>query len=218
MSDLPTVGTDYTMYGTATVEYIEANSPISPPGVDRIRRVTRTVDSVYVSFSNRTLTVTADVPNNVTDIDVSSFRLENASSGEVIATDASVVDGSLVMTFDADAVRSLNASSDVLQLYGRYNDSYWDAKRNGFAHSKLNVEIDEFETGNWYDRYVDANGVVDAEGLNRAVREYLSGKLTESEINAIIESYLTGDPLPSLLGSQTASADASTDRVGALAT
>jgi hypothetical protein len=49
--------------------------------------------------------------------------------------------------------------------------------------------------GAWYAEYVNENGVVDSEGLNAAVRDYLTDNLSASRLNTAIRSYLTGSPI-----------------------
>lgn len=47
----------------------------------------------------------------------------------------------------------------------------------------------------WYEPYVNANGVVDSSGLNRAVQDYLTGSLDNGRLNTVVQSYLTGNPI-----------------------
>lgn len=49
----------------------------------------------------------------------------------------------------------------------------------------------------WYDPYVNENGVVESEGLNAAISDYLRDELTQNQLNDIIQSYLLGEPIDS---------------------
>lgn len=61
------------------------------------------------------------------------------------------------------------------------------------SSSILIVESDETET--WYELYVNENDVVTTSGLNKAVRHYLTGKLSDEKLNTIVRAYLTGAPI-----------------------
>ncbi|MEF8826093.1 MAG: 5'-nucleotidase C-terminal domain-containing protein [Halapricum sp.] len=141
MSDLETVGSDYTLYGTAAVEYIESNSPITRPGVDRIRRVTETVALTDVSIADETTELTFEAPANATAVQTGTVRFENATTGEVAASDTRLDDGSVVVTVENQAIHELAASSETIHVYGKYNDSTFDAQRNGFTFSVFNGEV-----------------------------------------------------------------------------
>lgn len=138
---MPTVSTDYTLYGTAVVDYIEAHTPISPPGVNRIRRVTRTIGTPSVSVSGDTATLTYDVPSAVSSINASTFFIQNATTGRIDVTSASLSDGTLTVKVDAGRLQKLSSNSVELELYGTYTDSEWHSKRNAYAYSKLNGDV-----------------------------------------------------------------------------
>jgi len=50
----------------------------------------------------------------------------------------------------------------------------------------------------WYDPYVDEHGAVSDAGLNTAVGNYLAEELSDSDLNTIIRSYLSGTPIEDL--------------------
>jgi 2',3'-cyclic-nucleotide 2'-phosphodiesterase (5'-nucleotidase family) len=141
MSDLPTVENDYTLYGTATVEYIEANSPVSPPETDRIRRVTTDVGVASVTTEDQTTVLTFEKPANATAINATSFGVENETSGAVDATDARLDGDALVVSVATSELRALDNESESLQVYGRYNDSHWNGQRSGFENSVVNGDV-----------------------------------------------------------------------------
>jgi 2',3'-cyclic-nucleotide 2'-phosphodiesterase (5'-nucleotidase family) len=185
MSDLPTVGTDFTLYGTAVVEYVEANSPVSPEGVDRIRRITRSVGPAGIARSGDTATLTYDVPAAVGRIDPGTFRVENETHAVVNATGATLSDGTLTVTFDADELRRLRAASTNLELYGLYNDTEFDAERNGWDQSKLNGEI--YEGGTVLASIAGDDRVVDREELRTAVTLWSTGEPVPGTEGAVVE-------------------------------
>lgn len=47
----------------------------------------------------------------------------------------------------------------------------------------------------WYSAYINETGVVEEAGLNEAVGGYLGGDLSDSRLNSVISSYLSGDPI-----------------------
>ncbi|WP_324758373.1 5'-nucleotidase C-terminal domain-containing protein [Haloarcula sp. GH36] len=143
MSDLRTVDSDYTLYGTATAEYIDDTSPISPDGEDRIRRVTRTVSGASATEADATTQLSFDVPETVQSVDASTVHIENSSDGVVHASDASVSNGTLTATFERSALDPLAQSSETLQLYAGYTDSALDGDRNSFDSSVLNADVTE---------------------------------------------------------------------------
>jgi 2',3'-cyclic-nucleotide 2'-phosphodiesterase (5'-nucleotidase family) len=141
MSDLTTVDTDRTLYGTAAVNYVEANTPISGPGIDRIRRITRTVDSTTVSTGDETTTIELAVPDAVQSVNAPTIHVHNATSGSVSATTATLANGTLTATFDQAALSDLAAGSQTLALYTEYTDSAYTDNRGGFSTSVLNADV-----------------------------------------------------------------------------
>ena len=55
------------------------------------------------------------------------------------------------------------------------------------------IESDSNGGSAWYEPYVDQNDVVDDDGINDAVADYLNNDLTDDEFNALVGSYLSGD-------------------------
>jgi hypothetical protein len=198
MSELPTVEADYTLYGTAVVEYIEANTPITPPDVDRIRRVTRTAGDVAVSNGSDSVTLTSAVPDAVERVDASTVHVENATGGSLAATDAEVSGGNLTATFDRDDVGRLAAESGTLELYATYNDSVVDPDRNGFDRSVLNgpvplAELDDGTGDSVVDDYdADGYGEVEIGELQAAIDDWTDGDLAIGDLQTVVDAWASG--------------------------
>lgn len=141
MEDLETVDEDFTLYGTATAEYIEENSPLSPPGEDRIRRVTRTASQEDVALTGETLTVSYDLPDAVTDVNASTVQVKNLTHGAVDATDVELDTDTMHVEFDISEYESLFDASDELQVYADYADAEFDDQRNAYDRSRLDAEL-----------------------------------------------------------------------------
>ncbi len=141
MTELPTINEDYTLYGEATAEYIEANSPITATGEDRIRRVTRTVAPVATTVEAETANVTYTLPEAVEAVNDSTVRVQNTTHGVVEATNVTYVDGNLTTTFNASTLSTMAATSQDLELYLSYTDSEIDSERNTYNRSILNGEV-----------------------------------------------------------------------------
>lgn len=142
--DLPTTGVDQSLYGSVVAEYVNETSPVSPADTNRIRRVDRHVGETTVPVPpgrSDDLTVRVDVPSSVTSVNASTVVVQNATTGSVSASSATVRDGVLVATFDRAAFEDLVASSSDLDLYAHYDSSLYDAD-NYFRAAVLNVDLD----------------------------------------------------------------------------
>jgi len=124
ISEMPTVETDPTQYGTAVAEYLEERSPITPTDADRIRRVTRTAtsDDAVVPGLNSTYTLSFEAPF-VEDAAPETFRIENETNAVVDARAVAVDGDSLAVTVNETVLSAMADSSLDLQLYGKYNDT-----------------------------------------------------------------------------------------------
>jgi hypothetical protein len=60
-----------------------------------------------------------------------------------------------------------------------------------------NVTIEA--TSNWWTEYTNENGVVDDDGINTAVVDYLAEDLSDDRFNTLVNSYLTGTPVSELV-------------------
>ncbi|CCQ33848.1 UDP-sugar hydrolase protein [Halorhabdus tiamatea SARL4B] len=175
LASLPTVDEDYTLYGTAVVNYIEERGTISPPEEDRIRRVTRSLDDPSIASEGEMTTLTYDVPEAVESINESTFTVMNEDSETVAVADATLSDGQLTVTVETGALESLSASSDAVTVYGHYADSEVDAVRNGHDDSvlaadatlavdagpALGPDVSEDHDGDGLAEDVDGDGAVD---------------------------------------------------------
>nr|WP_264475513.1 5'-nucleotidase C-terminal domain-containing protein [Halorubellus salinus] len=142
--DLPTTGVDQSLYGSVVAEYVNETTPVSPADTNRIRRVDLHVGDATVPVPpgrSDELTVRVDVPAGVSSVNGSTVDVQNATTGSVSATSATVRDGVLVATFDRDAFGTLVASSDDLDLYAHYDGSLYGAD-NYFRAAILNVDLD----------------------------------------------------------------------------
>lgn len=138
LSEMETVDEDLTLYGTAVVNYVEAQGTITPPEEDRIRRTTRTLGEPDISLDGEMATLEYEVPDAVASIEESSFTLLNKTTGQ-LAVDAVELDGdTLRLSADQEELVALSENSDTVELYGTYNDSVIDDQRNGFDTSRLN--------------------------------------------------------------------------------
>lgn len=175
LAALPTVDEDYTLYGTAVVNYIEERGTISPPEEDRIRRVTRSLEDPSIATEGEMTTLTYDVPDAVESINASTFTVMNEDSETVAVTDATLADGQLTVTAETDALESLSASSDAVTVYGHYADSEFDEVRNRHDDSVLSADamlavdagpalgpdVSEDHDGDGLAEDVDGDGAVD---------------------------------------------------------
>lgn len=57
------------------------------------------------------------------------------------------------------------------------------------------VEATDTSGSQWYTDYTNDDDVVETDGLNKAVADYLGGDLGPSKLNAVISSYLSGNPI-----------------------
>jgi hypothetical protein len=159
--------------------------------VDRIRRVTRSLGDAGVTADGDAVRLSFDAPENLTDLRPATFRVENETSGVVNASDAWVEDDTLVVTVDAAAIRSLDESSETLQVYGAYNDSVWNGERNGFDHSTLNGDV-ELANGSvdgtlpaQYERADDGNDVVDLVEVQAAIVDWANDDGPDPDLAAV---------------------------------
>ena len=130
------------LYSTAFIEYIEERGTISPRVEGRMRRVDTTVGNASVSLDgDGTATATYDAPANATGVDASSFYALDADGDRVAAADATLANGSVTVTFDAENLSAVAGSTD-LDVYGEYTDSYYDGKRAYWQASVLSGELD----------------------------------------------------------------------------
>ncbi|QGN06670.1 bifunctional metallophosphatase/5'-nucleotidase [Halorhabdus sp. CBA1104] len=147
LSTLPTVSEDYTLYGTAVVNYIEERGTITPPAEDRIRRATRMLEDPSVSTDGDLTTLTYDVPAAVSEINASTFTVMNETSQTAPVEDVTLEDGTLAVTVETEPLEELSTTSDVVDVYGHYADSEIDELRNGRENSVLNadamIEVDD---------------------------------------------------------------------------
>lgn len=62
-------------------------------------------------------------------------------------------------------------------------------------HTVGTVVVTGENSFDWMMEYTNETGVVATGGLNTAIKDYLGGELAESKLNAVVTSYLRGEPL-----------------------
>jgi PGF-CTERM protein len=132
---------DYTMYGEVVYNYIEAKGTVAPTDADRIRRVDFETDAGNVELDGEgSVTVTFEEPTaeNRTVVNTQNIYALNAANERVNATSADVDDGTVTVTFEDSALRSLTAGGDV-ELYGTYLID--QSPRPYFDNNVLNAEL-----------------------------------------------------------------------------
>jgi|GEM_PF-3469797 len=174
--------------------------------------VAEKADGDSKTFMNDTVavSVTEEAAPGEANFEVSDLE----APGTVTQGDNVTVTATIENTGDAEATQTVEYrfAGDVLAeeevtLAGGENQTVEftvpvDAEPGTYTHGvytddhQFLTEITvEAAGGNYYDDYVNADDVVTTSGLNDAVSAYLSGNLEDSEINAIISSYLSGDPI-----------------------
>ncbi|WP_435176933.1 bifunctional metallophosphatase/5'-nucleotidase [Halorussus sp. AFM4] len=135
------VSESHTLYGTALLNYVRENSPVSPTDANRIRRVDAEVATESVEVSEGTVTVSLAAPNGTQN--VSGFYATTGDASERLAAEsASFESGTVTVAFDLAKLRSL-AGGETVQIYGGYNTSAY--QRVYFDHSVLNAELSASE-------------------------------------------------------------------------
>ena len=132
------------LYSTAFIEYVEERGVVSPEVEGRMRLVDTPVGnaSVSVAGDGETVTVRYDAPANATAVNASSFYALDADGERVAATDATLSEGAVTVTFDRGNLSGLAAGATDLNVYGSYTDSYYDDKRAYWTSSVLSGELD----------------------------------------------------------------------------
>lgn len=115
------------------------------------------------------------------------------------STEASTGDFQIDVTGTADGEYSVEVQGSV-PSGGFINDSIEGTISTSETKSlTATVPEDEGDEGgfvsDWYEPYVNENNVVETEGLNQAIGDYLNGELRSSRLNAVIQSYLSNEPI-----------------------
>jgi len=139
MPDQPTVSEDFTLYGTAAVDYIEENSPVAPEVDGHIQRVDSTVDG-DIAESGDTVTATVETPADFGGLN-GTPTLTAPAADSTAAESASVEGETITVTFDADGVESVlsEAGTPNLELYAPYDSTEQDLVF--FDHARLNADL-----------------------------------------------------------------------------
>ncbi|WP_135853529.1 bifunctional metallophosphatase/5'-nucleotidase [Halorussus salinus] len=131
------------LYGTALLEYVQQNGPVSPTGENRIRRVDAEVETESVSVTDGTATVELAAPNGIQN--VSDLYATTGDAGDRLAADSvSLSNGTVTATFGVADLRELSAG-DPVHIYGDYNTSAY--QRVYFENSVLNAQVAASEVG-----------------------------------------------------------------------
>jgi 5'-nucleotidase/UDP-sugar diphosphatase len=141
LTDAPRVNTTNVLYGTALLEYIEANSPVSPEDTNRIRRVDDFAEVESVSVRKGTATITLDAPNGTNAAVADSFYLTHANSSTRVAADSvTVEDDTVQVEFEMKKIAPYVGKRGQVELYGKYSTSAYE--RVYFEHSVLNADLE----------------------------------------------------------------------------
>ncbi|WP_158055399.1 bifunctional metallophosphatase/5'-nucleotidase [Halorussus halophilus] len=146
LTDAPRVSKTNVLYGTALLEYVENNSPVSPEDTNRIRRVDDFAEVQSVSVHRGTATVTLDAPNGTNaTVEDSFYAVRGDSAERVEAESATLEDGSVKVRFDIADFWELRGHDGRLEIYGKYDTTAYD--RVYFDHSVLNADFEDYEPG-----------------------------------------------------------------------
>ncbi|NHN60352.1 MULTISPECIES: bifunctional UDP-sugar hydrolase/5'-nucleotidase [Halorussus] len=137
------VSESHTLYGTALLNYVRENSPVSPTDANRIRRVDAEVATESVEVSEGTVAVSLAAPNGTQNVS-DGFYAATGNASQRLAAESTTLDADTVtVAFDLADLRAM-ADGDAVQIYGGYNTSAY--QRVYFENSVLNAELsaDEF--------------------------------------------------------------------------
>jgi len=148
MPEQPTVREDLTLYGTTTVEYIEANSPVSPEIDGHIQRVDASVAG-SLAESGETVTATIQAPAGFEGLNgpvVLTAPGADAVTAESASYDAATDE--ITATFDAADVESVSTDAETtgLELYAPYDSSRYDLVFHDHARLNADVALSSIET------------------------------------------------------------------------
>lgn len=129
------------LYGTVVVEYIEDRGVVEPETENRIRRVDVTLGQAQAELDGEGKE-TADfgVPKEAVSVVPSSFYALTPNGRRVNATDVSLSNDTLDVTFEDAALLSSVSQNSTVQVYGKYTDSRYE--RVYFNHSVMNAEME----------------------------------------------------------------------------
>ncbi|WP_197428490.1 bifunctional UDP-sugar hydrolase/5'-nucleotidase [Halapricum sp. CBA1109] len=140
MTEQPTVSEDLTLYGTAAVEYVENNTPVSPERDGHIQRVDATGEASTAVYGE-TLTVDVTAPDGFDGLNGSVWL--RAPGGDRIApVDARYEGGDTVtVEFDrADAAALVDTTNaTALELYAEYDSTRYELVYHD--HARLNADV-----------------------------------------------------------------------------
>ncbi|WP_267642203.1 bifunctional metallophosphatase/5'-nucleotidase [Haloarchaeobius amylolyticus] len=140
------VSTTNTLYGTALLDYIRNNTPVSPADTNRIRRVDSVTAVRDISVEKGMATVTIDAPNGTTATVPDSFYVVDGASSERLAAESvTLTDGTIEVTFENAAFRRMAGEGGDLELYGKYETTAFD--RVYFEHSVVNADLRASDSG-----------------------------------------------------------------------
>ncbi|WP_226479923.1 hypothetical protein [Natrinema amylolyticum] len=120
--------------------------------------------------------------------------LIETESGDVIGHSNVIAAGEAAEAFSIDLEPSLEKSQTVTARLHHVRDEaeIGDAVTVGGEPVADAVEV---TITDWHTDYTNEDDVVDSDGLNAAVSDYLFGDITDSQFNEIVRSYLSGRPV-----------------------
>jgi PGF-CTERM protein len=180
LAKAPLVSDSKTLYGTALVNYIKEQSTVSPEVEDRIRRVDRTVDGATVTLDGKgTTTVDFPKPTSATSVDTDSFYSLAGTGTRINATDVTVTEDNVTVSFADSSLEQLAESGREVQVRGEYTDSQYD-------HTYFNTSV---MTGDL--RLLEANGTE---------QETMNNEGTDSSDSGSLPGFTAALALVALLG------------------
>ncbi|WP_336036768.1 bifunctional metallophosphatase/5'-nucleotidase [Halobacterium yunchengense] len=153
LADAPRVNATDTLYGTALLEYVRENSPVSPEDTNRIRRVDDFAEVESVDVRRGDATVVLDAPAGLNGTDAESFYVTHADSTERQYAESVRVDGDTVeVAFEVSELAPLLGETGDLELYGEYSTTAYE--RVYFESSVLNADLErgafgDADRGSW---------------------------------------------------------------------
>jgi 2',3'-cyclic-nucleotide 2'-phosphodiesterase (5'-nucleotidase family) len=144
LDDKPVVEETDVLYAEALVDYLEPKDRVAPTVEGRMHRVDSVVGARDVALDGGLVTVTFDAPANATEVNASSFYVQNATGATAPATDATFdeANGTVDVTFDVVQVRPLVRPGGDLDVYGSYTDSQYEDEWVYWSSAVMNGDVD----------------------------------------------------------------------------
>ncbi len=201
----PTATSPRTIEGAEGVETPTAQRDISTTTARPGETVAVTIDVELSEAGGVQVTETFDSRLEVEIVD-GFGQLDNSGDGEVVFNNVSGDSSRYTVTYEVTIPSEATAGTTY----------EFDGVVQGGSTGPIGGDESITVRTAWYESYSGRDNVVDDEGLNVAVRDYLDGQVTDARLNAVIRSYLSGEPLVDETGGDdgTDETDADTDGDG----